>query len=374
MLEHRTRRSRSPPPDPLPTSVTVDLRPRVALVCGVRKWASRRRNTDQSLTEFLGQGIDPLRARGLSEQDASDAAVQATLRAADKVAPAVAKALTRKAKRCVRREKRRERQIERRIQRQWGQALDQYYIDVMCLRQMGIELHERERKRAELEDDTVFEVLSGLHARACRIALEVLTLLRSGFERGAMARGRTLHELAVLSIVIGEHGRRDEHADLAEKFLLHWQIAACKDAELYQAQCEVLGYEPLEQAELDEIRNRRDELIARFGVTYNKNRAYGWADGLVKKLDFEQLELLAGYSHLRLNYNMASHEVHADSRGLVSNQVIESDVNYMDVDRRSSLPLSPPIMRWWQHARRATACCWPGQLNRPHPTSSALRH
>src|SRR6186713_1816743 len=44
-----------------------------------------------------------------------------------------------------------------------------------------------------------------------------------------------------------------------------------------------------------------------------------------------QLELLAGYSDLRLNYKMASHEVHADSRGLVSNQAIESDVNYMEV-------------------------------------------
>jgi hypothetical protein len=286
---------------------------------------------DQSLAEFIERGFESLRSRGLSEQDAADVAVEATLRAADKVAPAVAKTLMGKATRRVRRERRRERQIERRVHRQWGRALNRYYIAVMCLRQMGIELHEREQTRAEQEDDKVFEVLSGLHARACRIALEVLALLRCGFERGAMARGRTLHELAVLSIVIGEHGRREEHADLAEKFLMHWQIAACKEAEFYQKQCEVLGYEPLERSELEEIRNRRDELIARFGEAYSKKADYGWADGLVKPLRFDQLEILAGYSHLRLNYKMASHEVHADSLGLVGNQAIESGRNYMEV-------------------------------------------
>lgn len=199
----------------------------------MRRWTSRR-DTDESLTEVIERGFESLRARGLSEQEAADVAVQATLLAADKVAPAVAKTLMAKATRRTRRERRQERRIERRVRSQWGRALNRYYNAVMCLRQMGIELHERERARAEQEDDMVFEVLSGLHARACRIALEVLALLRSGFERGAMARGRTLHELAVLSIVIGEHGRNEEHADLAEKFLLHWQIAACKEAEDYQ--------------------------------------------------------------------------------------------------------------------------------------------
>ena len=296
----------------------------------MHRW-TRRRKPEESLVEFVARGVDSLRARGLSEQDAADIALQATLTAAENVAPTAANALIKKAKRRVRRENRDQRRVEQDIVAQWGRALDRYRVSVMCLRQMGVELQTRERARVIQEDDAVFEVVSGLHARACRIALEVLTLLRSGFERGALARGRTLHELAVLSVIIGEHGRSDEHPDLAEKFLFHWQIAACKEAEDYQKECETLGYEPLDQSELDVIRSRRNDLISRFGQVYGKKLDYGWADGLVKPLDFRQLELLAGYSHLRLHYRVASHEVHADSQGLLSNQGFESGRNYMEV-------------------------------------------
>jgi hypothetical protein len=42
--------------------------------------------------------------------------------------------------------------------------------------------------------------------------------LSSGFPKGALSRCRTLHELAVTSIVIAEHGREAAYSDLLSAF------------------------------------------------------------------------------------------------------------------------------------------------------------
>ena len=54
--------------------------------------------------------------------------------------------------------------------------------------------------------DYVFEALSRLLARACRIAEEVLVLLKAGYGQGALARWRALHEVAVVADLIAENG------------------------------------------------------------------------------------------------------------------------------------------------------------------------
>lgn len=83
----------------------------------------------------------------------------------------------------------------------------------------------------------------------CRVAAEIGTLLRSGFPEGAAARGRTLHELAVVSFVI-----KDASPDVGERFLLHDGVGRCKDAESYFANQAALGLEPLEISELEALR------------------------------------------------------------------------------------------------------------------------
>ena len=63
------------------------------------------------------------------------------------------------------------------------------------------------------------DALADLHARACRTALDVFHLLESGLAAGAMARCRTLHELAVISMVLREYSSHEGHG-LAERFLI----------------------------------------------------------------------------------------------------------------------------------------------------------
>ena len=155
------------------------------------------------------------------------------------------------------------------------------------------------------------EVQTRLHARACQIAREVLTLLSTGFADGAIARWRALHEVAVVSLFIG----RDE--DLAERYRLHEAVESLRAAHQYREHTERLGLEPMTASEFAEIEAEVTSLNKRFGRDYSQQ--YGWATrGLQltrKKVTFEQLEAVAKLNHFRPYYRLASHSVHANPKG-----------------------------------------------------------
>jgi hypothetical protein len=133
---------------------------------------------------------------------------------------------------------------------------------------------------------------------------------------GALARSRTLHEIAVTAMVIADYGRRPEHADLAGRFLDHQVVASYKDALVYQENCETLGYEPFSETEMASMEAERDQAVMRYGRLFKER--YGWATGLEGSHapSFRDLERLAGVSHLRGHYSWASHEVHSGAKGL----------------------------------------------------------
>lgn len=181
-----------------------------------------------------------------------------------------------------------------------------------------------------LQDVGVYDALLGLHARACRTALEVYHLLTDGLPKGALARARTLHEIAVTAMVIADYGRRSEHRDLADRFLDHEAVATYKDALNYQLNCETLGYEPFSDEEMAEMKAGRDAVVAKYGSAYKEQ--YGWAAGLDKPTapTFGDLEKLAKLSHLRSHYSWASHEVHSDAKGSFLNESIWGETIYRE--------------------------------------------
>ena len=61
---------------------------------------------------------------------------------------------------------------------------------------------------------------------------------------GALARSRTMHELAVNALVIADWSKRVGHTDLPQRFLDHEVIANYRDALVYQTNCDRLGFEP----------------------------------------------------------------------------------------------------------------------------------
>jgi hypothetical protein len=150
-----------------------------------------------------------------------------------------------------------------------------------------------------------------LHARACLVAAEVLTLLRAGFPSGAHARWRTIHELAVVAFFITEHEQ-----EIARRYLAHDAIQRHKSAVLYTRYHEKLGYEPFDPGEFDAIEKLRIDALAEFGSGFAKD--WGWAIpalGEGVSPTFKAVEEATGMDHFRPYYRMASDPAHAGAHG-----------------------------------------------------------
>lgn len=203
--------------------------------------------------------------------------------------------------------------FEQRLYDRWKKALDLYDAIVILTRECGEHYTKQHRKHSAKDKDNVFGVLVHIHVKACQTASAVGVLLKSGYARDAMARQRTLHELAATALFIKKHGQ-----ETALRYWLHNTIESYKAAMQYEQHCKRLGYEPHDPAELDRLRSERDALITRFGRVYNEQ--YGWAAqalGKTRGVSFSDIEEDVGLDHLRPYYRMASHGVHANPKGLI---------------------------------------------------------
>jgi hypothetical protein len=114
----------------------------------------------------------------------------------------------------------------------------------------------------------------------------------------------------VVAYFINEHGN-----DVAERYILHAAIRSAKEAEKYQQHHKALGYPPLDPAELLRIQASKDDLVTRYGSSYDGD--YGWAAGALQgKPTFARIEEAVGLDHWRPHFGMASHSVHAGFKGM----------------------------------------------------------
>ncbi len=99
------------------------------------------------------------------------------------------------------------RQFEKQLQGLWGDPLGLLEMALILATEMGDRVNDELRAEAADNNDLVFEVLARLHARACQISYEILTLLKAGYADGAMARWRSLYELVIVACFIQEKGQ-----------------------------------------------------------------------------------------------------------------------------------------------------------------------
>lgn len=203
-------------------------------------------------------------------------------------------------------------EFEAALNKKWGQALDLLELFLGAALEAGATFNEERRPKAVEEQNYVFEVLTRLHARACQIGAEVLTLLKGGFADGAHARWRTLHEIAVTALFVKQHGN-----DLAERYLLHEHVENYRAARQFQEHCARLGYEPISDEEMAEIQAGYEHVVNRFGNPY-RNR-YGWAASALANSNpnFDHIEQAIDLTHWRPYYKLASHNVHAGPKGIL---------------------------------------------------------
>lgn len=201
--------------------------------------------------------------------------------------------------------------FETTLRRVWGKSLDLLQMFIVISLESGGEFNNEFRATAASSQDYVFDALTRLHARACHVASEIHTLLSSGYADGAHARWRALHEIAVVGLFIKDRGQL-----IAERYLLHEGIESYKAAILYQQHVDRLGYDPLTQEELTHIEQIYQQLKDRFGTPYKNS--YGWASIAIGKDNptFSDIELAVNLDHLRPFYKLASHNVHANPKGV----------------------------------------------------------
>jgi hypothetical protein len=197
------------------------------------------------------------------------------------------------------------------LYKDWKEPLDLFE----CLIRLSLDSVDKHRKKIiqkGFKEDIKFNALIVIHARALRIANEVLTLLKAGYPDGANARWRSLHELAVISIFLS-----DSDNIVSQKYLEHESIMRYKEAVNYQEHCGKLGYPPHEVEFLVKLEERKDYLCKSYGKNYFGD--WGWIPkDKVNNQSFTGLEKHIGLDRLHPFYKLSSAHIHGSSRGLYS--------------------------------------------------------
>ncbi len=198
-----------------------------------------------------------------------------------------------------------------RLRRRWRQPLEGLSMMLTTTREfselVGTPLQEARTK----DNQHLIAVLTRLHARACQVANEILTLLKDGFADGAMARWRTLHEIAVVATFV-----RDRGDAMAERYLLHDRVESYKAMLLYQKHARRLGLKPMSARERRIVTASFNAMITRFGKPFGSE--FGWASETpTERPNFSEIEAKISVDHWRPYYKLASHNVHANPKGIL---------------------------------------------------------
>lgn len=201
--------------------------------------------------------------------------------------------------------------FRKRLETHWGEGLQGLRMLVTVSREYGSDINNAGRTTGQQPSKT-FEMLTRLHARACQVAEEVVCLLGNGLADGAMARWRTLHEIAAVAHLIQLHGD-----DLAVRYERHQIVESWKGAQQYQKHQKRLRQEPIDNETLESIKTEYDRAIKNYGQEFKTQ--YGWAAAHLKKSapTVKDIQEAAGIDYLAPYYKMASHNVHANPKGVM---------------------------------------------------------
>lgn len=255
------------------------------------------------------------------ESDGLEAEAEAAAAFQDGYADRLKEALLRDAPRMLAEHRWMRRGFRRRLLRVWGPALDRCEVVTVTIR----ELPELDGSR--LRTGSRAGALNLIQGRAIGVMEEVMDLARAGHPAGAHARARTLHELAVTAILLGEGDDA-----LAERWFDHAVVQRAADATEYQRLVAKARYPPLDPSIVEGLKTRKAALRVKYGDSFLKEN--GWAAELVAayvaalppedqdrdvRPHWRRLGEIARRDHLRSYYRLACHHVHGGSHGTALN-------------------------------------------------------
>lgn len=197
------------------------------------------------------------------------------------------------------------------LEARWGKGFDALRMLIELSRDIGTDFHRRSSRSRSRRRVHLNKALSHLHVRAVQIASEIMVLMENGYADGAIARWRTLHEVACVAMVLGDGGEA-----LAERYLAHEIVEAKKGLGQYQQCHPKLGYAPFSKRGAAQIERDYADVINRYGKEFGGD--YGWVATHLgnPKPNFSNIEDAAGRAMMRSHYKMASHNVHASTKGI----------------------------------------------------------
>ena len=197
-----------------------------------------------------------------------------------------------------------------RMELRWGKPLAQLQMLLTMSRELCQTLNSR-KDSVSSKNKQSRKLLIRLLVRACQVTDEILCLLQNGFADGAMARWRTLHEIAVVAGIILQHG--DE---ISRRYIAHQHVESKRAMDKYLACSPQLGYKPLSAKAQAKIQKAFDKAISEFGTEFKSD--YGWAAFHLKKKrpTFTNIEEAAGRAEMRSHYQMGNDNVHAGIKSM----------------------------------------------------------
>ncbi len=207
--------------------------------------------------------------------------------------------------------------FEKVLRAEWGPALDILEALTQHFYHFGRDYLLAAVRDGSAKEDIKIQVIGRLHARAVRTATEVLRLLEAGLPDGAFARWRTLHELAMVALILSDHS-----SELADRYQLHETVrirGAMREFEKHQAE---LGWPPVAEGEQSEADRKVKLLRDRFGKGFTSHDL-GWIVGMIPlkragRPTFADIERAVGLEKLRPFFGWASESVHGGAHGLRS--------------------------------------------------------
>jgi hypothetical protein len=202
-----------------------------------------------------------------------------------------------------------------RLEGRWGKALAKLRMLLTIAREWtGGAFERRQHAKAAGQKSHLADVMLRLLVRACQVSNEIVVLLENGFADAAMARWRTLHEIAIVSAVIAKYGE-----EIAERYVYYQIVESWSAVKAYERDHKDLGFRPIPKRLKEKVRRDYDKAVKRFGKRFKDEN--GWAAHHLKVTDkeivkFARLELEAGEQYMRSPYKLASYNVHSSPKGI----------------------------------------------------------
>jgi hypothetical protein len=182
----------------------------------------------------------------------------------------------------------------------WKAGLEQLELLFITSQEAAFSFQEHYLSIPELVNDPLLGVLMRLHANALRITSEIIHLIKGGYADGALARWRSLFEIAVTSLIIHKYGKQ-----AAIDYIKHGNIKTVEGIEEYQKTAEKMNLEPYTKYEIEQALALKETLSE--GDSY-----WHWAREYTGFSKLEKLREHVGLGHWSHNYKLASRNIHAD--------------------------------------------------------------